>query len=112
MKKGLLAILLAAAIPLAFAGSGEGGHRDHGARWERMAESLSLSDEQRVQMKALYEQQHAQRKAQREQMHAQMAELLTPEQMEKMETMRAEGKGKGKHHGKHHDCENKDNQSS
>jgi len=102
MKKTLIALLCAAAIPAAaYAASGDRGRPDRGARMERLAERLELSDEQRARLETLFEEQRAERDAMREQMRARMAEVLTPEQQARMGEMR-EQRRDGRHHGRHH----------
>ena len=113
MKKILIVIALAVSLPLAFAASnaGEGGHRGHAAHWDRMAESLNLTEEQRAQIRSFFEEQRAEREALRERMHAKMADVLTPEQLQKMEVIRAEHKSKRREKHKRHDCSNQELQS-
>lgn len=89
MKKSLIALTLAAIIPAAaYAASDRGGEHTRGAHVERLAERLELNEEQQAKMRALFEEQRAQHKAMREQMRGKMSELLTPEQLAKMEAMR------------------------
>ena len=110
MRKTLIALTLAAAIPAAvLAASGERGPHHRGPNLERMSEMLDLSDEQRTQMRALFEQQAAEREAMREKMRARMTELLTPEQQARMDEMRKERRvhRKARHERRHerrHDC--------
>lgn len=89
MKKTLIALTLAAIIPgAAYAASDQGGAHMRGAHVERLAERLELNDEQQAKVRALFEEQRAQHQAMREQMRGKMAEVLTPEQLAKMEAMR------------------------
>lgn len=89
MKKTLIALTLAAIIPAAaYAASDKGGVHMRGAHVERLAERLELNDEQQAKVRALFEEQRAQHESMREQMRGKMAEVLTPEQLAKMEAMR------------------------
>lgn len=101
MKKTLIALTLAAIIPAAAYAAGDTrGHHSRGPHVERLAERLELSEEQQAKVRALFEEQREQhmalREQMREQMHGKMAEVLTPEQLAKMEAMRAEHKEKRK----------------
>jgi len=89
MKKTLLALTLAAAIPAAVLASSDDRGRPHrGPDLERLSERLDLSAEQRTQISALFEEQAAEREAMREKMRARMAEVLTPQQQARMKEMR------------------------
>jgi len=111
MKKTLIALTLAAAIPAAvLASSGERGPHDRGPNVERMSEMLDLSDEQRTQLRALFEEQAAEREAMRNEMRARMSKLLTPEQQARMDEMREKRREhrKARHERRHerrHDCD-------
>ena len=108
MKKTLIALALAAVIPVAAYAAMDGhGSRHSGARLGRMAETLNLDDAQKERMKALFEEHRSERKALREQMRAQMGEILNEEQRAKMGEMRAERREhrmekRARHHGR--DC--------
>jgi Spy/CpxP family protein refolding chaperone len=87
-----LAIVLAFAGGTALAcGHGGDGAKDPEKHLERMTEKLGLSPEQRDKVKVLMDQHHAKRDAQREamqaEMRASMANVLTPEQMTKLDEM-------------------------
>lgn len=69
------------------------GHHGRGA-WK----NLNLTDAQRAQMKQLRESNKAQRMAKREQMQQQLAQVLTPEQMQKWQAMKAQHHGQRRHH--------------
>ena len=106
MKKTLIALAFACALPVAFAG-GHGMGRD-GAKLDRMAAALQLTDEQKTRVKALFDEHQVQRQAMREQMHARMAEVLTPEQLAQHDALREQHRGQWKErHGRQHDCDHK-----
>ena len=89
MKKTLTVLALSVVIPLtAFAAADGPGKHEHGARLERMAETLDLDDAQKARVEALFEEHKAERKALREQMRKQMGEILNDEQRAKMQEMR------------------------
>ena len=96
MKRKLIALALAAALPVAvLASGGHGGQRHHGPDMERMSEQLELSEELR----------------------SRMAEVLTPEQQARMKEMREERRehrreGHGRRHGGRGDCYGADERSS
>ncbi|MFT5447180.1 MAG: protein CpxP [Gammaproteobacteria bacterium] len=89
MKKTLVALALAAVIPVAVyaAMEGQSGHQ-RGDRLERMTEVLNLDDSQQELIKKAFEEHKAERKAMREQMRARMDEILTPEQRAKKAELR------------------------
>ncbi|MFT5172496.1 MAG: protein CpxP [Gammaproteobacteria bacterium] len=90
MKKILIALAVAAVIPVAAYAAMDGhGKRDPGERLERMAARLNLDDSQKMRMQALFEENKAERDALREQMRAQIRDILNAEQVAKMEQMRA-----------------------
>lgn len=114
MKKTLVALALAAVIPVAAyaAMEGKSGHT-RGDRVERMSEVLNLDDSQRDLMKKMFEEQRAERKAMRAQMRARMDEILTPEQRVKRDELREQrrenrrersGKRGRRHHQHQKDC--------
>ena len=109
MKKTFIALTLAAIIPAAaYAASYERGEHARGPHVERLAERLELSAEQQEKVRTLFEEQQAQREAMRAQMRGKMAEVLTPDQLAKMDAMRDQHReyrkdkrahGKGRHCG-------------
>ncbi len=120
MKKTLIALALAAAIPFAAyaAMEGKGGH-SRGDRLQRMTEVLNLDESQQELMKKTFEEHKAERKAMREQMRARIDEILTPEQRAKRDEMREQRREHrreraGKRGGRHHrrDCGNDAEQTS
>lgn len=109
MKKTIIALALAAAIPPAvLAASDHRGHRHGGPDVARLAETLDLSAEQQDRVRALFEAHRAEREALREKMRTGMAEVLTAEQQAKLDALREERRaqrqerhGKRGHH-RHH----------
>lgn len=70
----------------------------------KMQEELGLTGAQVAQMKVIMTEQHAKRKALRDETKQRMAAVMTPEQAQQFETMRAERKGHRGHgggYGKH-----------
>ena len=106
MKKTLIALLCAAAIPAAAWASSDDhrGRPDRAERMERMAQRLQLTDEQRAAMETLFEEQRAEREAMRDRMRSRMAEVRTPEQRTRMDEMREERRERWRekrHDGRH-----------
>lgn len=64
-------------------------------RLAKMQEKLGLTDAQVAQMKVIMSEQHAKKKALRDETKQRMTSVMTPEQAQQFETMRAERKGKG-----------------
>lgn len=107
MKKLLMtttALLLSGLIlsPLSFAESPQDTRQQK--HLEQMQERLQLSAEQTGKIQELWQSKQAEREAHRQQMQNKMAEILTPEQMEKMQNWRESGysgmDGKGGKKGK------------
>lgn len=98
MNKTLIALTLAAIIPAAaYAAGNKPGEHSRGPHIERLAERLELSEEQQAKMRTLFEEQRAQREAMRAQMRGKMAEVLSPEQLAKMDAMRDKHREHRKH---------------
>lgn len=99
MNKKLIGIALALSIPLT-AMAVEDMQAEVNKKVERLTKDLSLDAEQQVKVKAIFEQKEQKSKVLREEVHAQMQQVLTPEQLSKMEE-------KHKHHGhkKAKDCD-------
>lgn len=72
-------------------------------RISHMKENLKLTDEQAAQLKTILTEQHAKREALRTETETRVNGVLTPEQVEKMKTMRGGrgGFGMGDHEGRH-----------
>lgn len=108
MKKMILAMTLAAVVPLAAYAAVDGPSRhDRGARMERMAERLNLDESQKTRMEALFKEHKAERQALREQMQAQIREILNEEQFAKMQEhreKRREHRKERRERHKNHDC--------
>ena len=92
------AALMTAGAAMAESGEGKRGHGDRQPNFERMADRLELSDEQRTEFISVMEAQHAQRveimansgtresmRALREDTRGQLADILTDEQMTQLE---------------------------
>lgn len=99
LKRFLIGTTLALATSLALASPGKGNPG------ERLAERLDLSDSQRAELSVLFEQHQSsmqeareQRMAAREQLHESIRALLTAEQAERFDEMRAQHQGSD--HGK------------
>lgn len=91
---GILALSLAISTT---ALAQKGPDTDREAPMQRFADTLNLSEEQRNQMEALWEENREQRDARRQAMQdsrqtvmrERLSEILTPEQLEQMDAMRA-----------------------
>jgi Spy/CpxP family protein refolding chaperone len=68
-------------------GRGMRGPGGPGARLERMAEALDLTDEQKTAVRELFAEA---RQEKRDEMHEKISALLTPEQQEKLDELRSE----------------------
>ncbi|MDD5275337.1 MAG: hypothetical protein PHR16_04565 [Methylovulum sp.] len=91
MNKKTIAILLALTIPLtvaAFPGD-NGGFKGHRAnKIERLTQKLDLTAEQKPKVEALFKEQEDKFKAIFEETHSRLQEILTKEQMAKMDEMK------------------------
>lgn len=72
---------------------GKDGHQP-GKRAERMFDKLELTPDQRVKARALMDKHHEKMKAERMAMMQEMDTILTPEQREKANAMRAKYSGR------------------
>lgn len=91
MNKKIIIIALAFALPLtAFAFSGDknesGGH--YAKRLERLTENLNLTAEQKAKLEPILKEQEEKFKTIREETHKRMQEVLTKEQLTKMDEMK------------------------
>ena len=92
MKKLLTVVALGLAIPLVATAvppgpEGQVGWR-HSQKIERLTKELNLTDEQKSQLDTIFKEQRAKHKALREEGRTRMKEVLTDEQMQKMDEMR------------------------
>ncbi len=93
MNKKIITVALALALPLTVAAMPETDKENydwahHGDRMERMTKELNLNEEQKTKMDALFKEQHEKYKAIHEETRARLKEILTPEQMTKMDEMK------------------------
>ncbi|MGZ8237241.1 MAG: hypothetical protein ACXW00_03505 [Methylobacter sp.] len=93
MNKKIIMIAMALALPLTVAAmpgtdkeNDEGSH--YGNRMERMTKELNLNEEQKTKMNALFKEQHEKYKTIHEETRVRLKEILTPEQMTKMDDMK------------------------
>lgn len=101
--KYLITILIISCFSLSSFADEKGGHR-----MERMTKKLELSEEQAAQVKSIFDSKKDQRDAIHQQMEAlhqqtnsEIANILTPEQLEKFNTFKDKKKDrKNKHHSK------------
>lgn len=85
------AVALMLATPAAFA-FGPGAARDgalEGPRFERMAQYLQLSEEQRSEVRAILDERRAKRQALREETKGKLSGVLTEEQQQRLEALRS-----------------------
>lgn len=88
MKKGFAVAVMALCLPLVALAVPEGGPGSHhGPNIERLTKELNLSDEQKTKLKAIFKEQRAKHEALREEGHAKMQEVLTEDQMTKLDEM-------------------------
>jgi len=91
MNKKIITIALALALPLTVAAyPGDKGDFEghHGNRVERLAKKLDLNAEQKSKVEVIFKEQHEKLKAIHEETHARLQEVLTKEQMTKMDEMK------------------------
>lgn len=91
MNKKIITLALALALPLtvaAFPGDrGDfGGH--HAQRIEHLTQSLNLNPEQKTKVEALFKEQDEKFKVIHDETHKRLQEILTKEQMSKMDEMK------------------------
>lgn len=93
MNKKIISIALALALPLtvaAFPGDKDaehfGGHR--GDKIEHLAKQLDLNAEQKTKLTDIFTQERAKRDALRQETHSKMQEVLSPEQMTKLDEIK------------------------
>ncbi|HEY8034370.1 MAG TPA: hypothetical protein VIF37_02130 [Methylobacter sp.] len=91
MNQKIIAIALAFSLPLtaaAFPGDkcDSDGHRAN--RIERLTKSLGLTDEQKTKLEAIFKEQKDKSKIIHEETHTRMQQVLTKEQMTKMDEMK------------------------
>lgn len=113
MKSGFIALVLCTALLMPIAASAGDGHRankgKHGQKAQKFVKELNLSEAQREQMQAINKDAKAQRKAikdlpeadrkvaaqkLRDDRKAKTATILTPEQRQKLDEMKAAHKAK------------------
>lgn len=90
MNKKIVAIALALVLPLtaaAFPG-GKGGEGRHAKRMERLTKELNLTEEQRTQLDAVFKEQQDKFKTIHEETRARLKNVLTEEQMTKMDELK------------------------
>ncbi|MGR9099526.1 MAG: periplasmic heavy metal sensor [Gammaproteobacteria bacterium] len=91
MNNKNLALALTLALPLtvsAFPGGNCDFHGQRGDRMERLSKKLNLTEEQSGQLEAIFKEQREKFKAVHEETRARMREILTEEQMAKMDEMK------------------------
>ncbi|MGR9086957.1 MAG: periplasmic heavy metal sensor [Gammaproteobacteria bacterium] len=97
MNKMIPTLAIVLAFPLAaaaFPGGGPGPDGHHGRRMERMTKELNLTDEQKTRVETLFKEQHENYKAIHDETQAKLGEILTPEQMTKMEEVKKQHREK------------------
>jgi len=93
MNKKIATLAMALAIPLtvaAFPGGGDGGRFEghRGDKVERLAKKLDLNDEQKSKLEIIFKEQREKFKAIHQETRARMQEVLTPEQITKLDELR------------------------
>ncbi len=91
MNKKIITLALALALPLtvaAFPGDRGDFEGHHAHRVERMTKNLNLTAEQKPKVEALFKVQEEKFKVIHDETHARLQEILTKEQMTKMDEMK------------------------
>ena len=99
MNKKIITLALALALPLtvaAFPGDNGGFEGHHADRVERLTKDLNLTPEQKTKVEAIFREQQEKFKTIHEETQKRLQEVLTKEQMTKMEEMKMQHRGKWK----------------
>ncbi|MGR9054065.1 MAG: Spy/CpxP family protein refolding chaperone [Gammaproteobacteria bacterium] len=90
MNKKIVVTVMALALPLAVvAFPGGGGHfKGPGHRLEWMAEKLDLTAEQKDKLEVIFKDEREKLQVIRKETHSRMQEVLTPEQMTKLDDIK------------------------
>ncbi|MBL6987297.1 MAG: periplasmic heavy metal sensor [Methylobacter sp.] len=94
MNKKIITIALALALPLsvaAFPGSNDSGNHSDNRRAnkvEHLAKQLDLNAEQKSKLEAIFKEQHEKREALRQEARLRMQEVLSSEQMTKLDNLK------------------------
>ena len=99
MNKKIIIMAMALALPLtvsAFPGEGAGPGGKHANRLEKMAKKLDLSDDQKAKLEVIFKEQHEKHQALRKETRERISEILTAEQIEKMQKMKKRHQDKRK----------------
>ena len=91
MNKKIITLALALALPLtvaAFPGDNGGFEGHHANRVERLTKSLDLTPEQKPKVEAIFKEQEEKFKIIHEETQKRLQEVLTKEQMTKMDEMK------------------------
>lgn len=97
MNKKIITLALALALPLtvaAFPGDKGGFEGHHANRVERLAKSLDLTPEQKTKVEAIFKEQEEKFKIIHEETQKRLQEVLTKEQMTKMDEMKMQRREK------------------
>ncbi len=97
MNKRIATLAIALTLPLTVAAfPGGGGHfeRHRGDKLERLAKKLDLSDEQKSQLEVIFIEQQEKFDTVRQETHARMQEILSSEQIAKLDELKKQHKEK------------------
>lgn len=86
MKKLLVSVLIALAVPTGMAQAGESGPKGpKGPKLERLTRELNLTADQQAKVKAILEAEHAKKEALKAETDGKLKAVLTKEQYAKLE---------------------------
>ena len=99
MNKKIITLALALALPLtvaAFPGDNGGFEGHHADRVERLTKDLNLTPEQKTKVETIFKEQHEKIKAIHEETQKRLQEVLSKDQMTKMDEMKKQHREKWK----------------
>ena len=95
MNKKMMGIIVVLSLPLtAFAAEDKGTdfNKRHANKVEMIANKLGLTDDEKAKVTEIYKQQHIKHKAIKQETRKRLSEILTADQMKKIDEMKKHGK--------------------